>query len=74
MSEGDLSGADLTGARVGGANFANVNVGGAILSETLGLTQEQLDQAFGDTDTAVPERLRFAPGRPQRLRNRASNS
>jgi|GEM_PF-2827669 len=74
LSEADLSGADLTGARVGGANFTNVNVGGAILSGTPGLTQEQLDQAFGDTDTAVPERLRFAPGRPQRLRNRVSNS
>ncbi len=70
LSEADLSGADLTGARVGGANFTNVNVGGAILSETPGLTQEQLDQAFGDTDTAVPERLRFTPGRPQRVRNR----
>jgi len=74
LSEADLSGADLTGARVGGANFTNVNVGGAILSETPGLTQEQLDQAFGDTDTAVPERLRFTPGRPQRVRNRVPNS
>jgi uncharacterized protein YjbI with pentapeptide repeats len=74
FSEGDLSGADLTGARVGGANFTNANVGGAILTDAAGLAQEQLDQAFGDTDTAVPERLRFAPGRPQRARNRASNS
>ena len=74
LSEGDLSGADLTGARIGGANFTNVNVGGAILTDVLGLTQEQLDQAFGDTDTAVPERLRFTPGRPQRVRNRITNS
>jgi uncharacterized protein YjbI with pentapeptide repeats len=74
FSEGDIGGADLTGARVGGANFTNVNVGGAILTDAMGLTQEQLDQAFGDTDTAIPERLRFAPGRPQRTRNRISNA
>lgn len=74
LSESDFSGADLTDARVGGANFTNVNVGGALLTDALGLTQEQLDKAFGDTDTAVPERLRFAPGRPQRVRNRVSNS
>ncbi len=74
LSECDLSGANLTGARVDGANFTNVNVGGAILIDAAGLTQEQLDQAYGDTDTAVPERLRFAPGRAQRSRNRASNS
>jgi uncharacterized protein YjbI with pentapeptide repeats len=74
FSEGDLSGADFTNARVSGANFTNANVGGAILTDADGLEQEQLDRAFGDTDTAVPERLRFAPGRPQRVRNRASNS
>jgi uncharacterized protein YjbI with pentapeptide repeats len=74
FSEGDLTGADLTNARLGGANLTNANVGGAILTDALGLTQEQLDHAFGDTDTAVPERLRFTPGRPQRARNRAPNS
>jgi hypothetical protein len=74
FSEGDLEGADFTGARVGGASFANANVGGAILTDAMGLTQEQLDQAFGDTDTAVPERLRFTPGRSQRARSRAPGS
>jgi hypothetical protein len=71
FSEGDLAGADFTGARIGGACLSNANVGGAILTDAAGLTQEQLDQAFGDTDTAVPERLRFTPGRVQRTRNRA---
>jgi hypothetical protein len=74
FSEGDLSGADLTNARVAGANLTNANVGGAILTDAIGLDQEQIDRAFGDTDTAVPERLRFTPGRPQRGRNRAAGS
>jgi uncharacterized protein YjbI with pentapeptide repeats len=74
FSEGDLSGTDFTNARVSGTNFTNANVGGAILTDADGLEQQQLDRAFGDTDTAVPERLRFTPGRPQRARNRASNS
>jgi len=74
FSEADLSGVDFTNARVRGANLTNANVGGAILTDADGLEQEQLDQAFGDTDTAVPERLRFAPGRPQRVRARAPGS
>jgi uncharacterized protein YjbI with pentapeptide repeats len=74
FSEGDLSGADFTNARVRGTNFTNANVGGAILTDADGLEQEQLDRAFGDTDTAIPERLRFTPGRVQRARNRAPGS
>lgn len=71
LTEADLSDADFTGARVDQANFTNANVAGAILTEAKGLIQEQLDVAFGDSGTAVPERLRFAAGRGQRLRGRA---
>jgi ABC-type cobalt transport system substrate-binding protein len=66
FSEADLSDADFTRAKVGLANFTSANIGGAILSEADGLSQEQLDQAFGDSGTAVPERMRFTPGRSQR--------
>jgi hypothetical protein len=68
FSESDLTDADFTASRVGLANFTNANIGGAILSEAGGLSQEQLDQAFGDGGTAVPERMRFVPGRSQRPR------
>ncbi len=71
LSEADLSDADLTGARVTAARFTNANISGAILSDASGLVQEQLDQAYGDTGTAIPEKLRFTPGRSQRLRGRA---
>jgi len=73
LSEADLSDANLTGARVNAANFTNTNISGAILTDTAGLVQEQLDQAFGDTGTAVPERMRFVPGRSQRLRGRGAD-
>lgn len=68
FSEADLSEADLTAARINAANFTNTNIGGTILTGALGLTQEQLDQAFGDSGTAVPERMRFVPSRAQRPR------
>jgi len=71
FSEADLSDADFTRARVMGARFTNANISGAILAEAAGLTQEQLDHAFGDSGTAVPEKLRFVPGRSLRLRNAA---
>ena len=68
FSEADLSDADFTRAKVGLANFTSTNIGGTILSEADGLSQEQLDQAFGDSGTAVPERMRFVPGRASRAR------
>ncbi len=68
FSEAELTDADFSGARVGAANFTNANIGGAILAEAAGLSQEQLDQAYGDGGTAVPERMRFVPGRSQRPR------
>jgi uncharacterized protein YjbI with pentapeptide repeats len=74
FSEADLSDADLTMARVTGAQFANTNISGTIMADAVGLVQEQLDQAFGDTGTAVPERMRFVPGRSQRLRKPTAES
>jgi hypothetical protein len=68
FSEADVSEADFTAARINAANFTSTNIGGTILAGAVGLTQEQLDQAFGDSGTAVPERMRFVPGRTQRLR------
>jgi uncharacterized protein YjbI with pentapeptide repeats len=70
LSEADLSRADFTGARLNGAKITGADIGGAILSEAEGLLQEQLDEAFGDSETAVPERMRFAPGRANRLRGK----
>ncbi|HWA03011.1 MAG TPA: pentapeptide repeat-containing protein [Rhizomicrobium sp.] len=68
LSETDLTDAIFTQARVNAANFSNANIGGAILADAQGFVQEQLDQAFGDSGTAVPERMRFVAGRPQRTR------
>lgn len=68
LSEADVTDADFTASRVASANFTNTNIGGAILSEASGLSQEQLDVAFGDGGTAVPERMRFVPGRSSRAR------
>lgn len=61
LSDADLSEAVLTGARVNAANFTSTNIGGTILAGAQGLIQEQLDAAFGDNETAVPERMRFVP-------------
>jgi hypothetical protein len=44
-----LRGADLSGAHIVGAN----------LRETVGLTQEQLEQAVGDRSTRLPDYLQF---------------
>lgn len=49
----DMSGADLTGADLRGANLAGANLTGAVF-----LTQSQLDSAFGDASTRLPDRRR----------------
>lgn len=68
LSGADLTGADLTEAQVRGARFNSANISGAVLIGTAGLEQEQLDEALGDSDTAVPEEFRFVPMRMQRPR------
>lgn len=50
----NLRGADLSAADVTGADFRAADVSGAALSESLFLTQSQLDAANGDRATTVP--------------------
>lgn len=69
LSEADVSEADFSRARLNGANFSNVNISGAILAEAQGFIQDQLDLAFGDSETALPERMRFVAGRTRPRRN-----
>jgi len=62
FTEADLSGANLQEAHLKGADFSNANLKEADLSksrcsEAIGLTQGQLDDAFGDDDTELPPGL-----------------
>lgn len=72
LSEADLSDARLEGANLNGAdlsealleraNFAGAKLGGANLSaaslvEARNLTQDQIDEALGDSLTVLPEHL-----------------
>lgn len=66
ISNADMSNADLSRARLTGAKTASTNFGGSILIGTIGLDQEQLDAAFGDAGTALPEDLRIAAMRSRR--------
>ncbi|TKI53999.1 pentapeptide repeat-containing protein [Brevibacillus antibioticus] len=50
----DLRGADLRGADIIGADFRDTDVSGANLTETLFLTQVQLNAAKGDASTKLP--------------------
>jgi uncharacterized protein YjbI with pentapeptide repeats len=54
MIAADLRGCDLGGADVIGADFRDALVGGADLSESLFLTQFQVNAANGDADTKLP--------------------
>jgi uncharacterized protein YjbI with pentapeptide repeats len=54
----NLSDADLRGANLRGANLSGSYLRGANLKMTSGLTQEQLEQAFGDETTQLPTGLR----------------
>jgi uncharacterized protein YjbI with pentapeptide repeats len=63
LSEADVSEADFSHAKVNAANFSNVNISGTILAEAQGFIQDQLDLTFGDSETALPERMRFVAGR-----------
>ncbi|MBW5469596.1 pentapeptide repeat-containing protein [Brevibacillus formosus] len=54
MIAADLRGADLRGADLIGADFRDTDVSGANLTETLFLTQVQLNAAKGDASTKLP--------------------
>jgi uncharacterized protein YjbI with pentapeptide repeats len=53
----DLRGADLRAADLIGADFRGADLRGADLTESIFLTQSQLDAAKGDLDAKVPPRL-----------------
>jgi uncharacterized protein YjbI with pentapeptide repeats len=50
----NLEGAYLNGANLGGASLDGANLRGADLSDTTGLTQDQLAVASGDAKTVLP--------------------
>jgi uncharacterized protein YjbI with pentapeptide repeats len=72
LSEADVSEADFSRARVNAANFSNVNISGTILAEAQGFIQDQLDLSYGDSETALPERMRFVAGRTRPRRSGAN--
>jgi uncharacterized protein YjbI with pentapeptide repeats len=62
LVEADLSGADLSGAILSGAdlikaNLSGAHLDGADLSSAKNLTEEQLDVAYGDERTQLPDHL-----------------
>jgi hypothetical protein len=57
LEEGNLGGARLDGANLAGARLARAN-----LTETLSLTQAQLDAAHGDPRTRLPDGLQRPAG------------
>ncbi len=57
----DLRGADLTGADLIGADLRDSDLRGTDLSQSLFLTQVQVNAAKGDARTKLPARLVFPP-------------
>ncbi len=57
FSSADLTGAVLDGADLAGAKLAGTILAGARLGRVRNLTQEQVDQALGDTGTVLPPAL-----------------
>jgi len=60
----DLSGADLTNADLSDADLSGANLSGAILeganlSGAEHLTQQELEEAFGDEHTQLPAGLKL---------------
>jgi len=55
LRNADLRGANLTGANLKDADLENACLRGADLSEAQGLTQSQLEEAYGDSETTLPE-------------------
>ena len=53
----DTDAATLVSVDLAGANLAGADLSNADLTETVGLTQTQLDDAFGDDETVPPPGL-----------------
>ena len=57
-----LYGADLSGAQLDDANLSGAGLSGADLREAVGLRQAQLDAAWGDGETRLPDGMRRPAG------------
>ncbi len=55
LTRARLFGANLAGARLFGANLTRARLFGADLTDTVELTQEQLESATGDSSTVLPD-------------------
>ncbi len=67
LGDADLSGADLSGANLGqadltGARLAGADLSGAWLGDARGLTQAQINRAYGHATTVLPDHLAVPPG------------
>lgn len=58
LRDANLQDADLTGAQLQSARMQGANLCGANLRDAKGLTQDQVDAAFGDAATHLPEAMR----------------
>jgi hypothetical protein len=54
LCRADLTGANLAGADLTGADLRFAVLDGADLGSAMGLTQDQVDRAFGDAETRLP--------------------
>ena len=71
LRHADLSGANLVGARLLGVDLAHAIVRGADLSTAEDLTEEQLRQTKGDSETKLPDGVR-APAHWNKVRRAGS--
>ena len=55
LTDANLRGTDLTGANLNGADLRGAYLYGAVLWNVENLTQQQIDAAFGDKETKLPE-------------------
>ncbi len=54
LSNAHLEGANLSAVNLQGANLTGTHLEGVDLSKTLGLTQDQIESAYGDVNTILP--------------------
>jgi uncharacterized protein YjbI with pentapeptide repeats len=62
----DLERAILTGANLENAKLQHANLSGANLSDVKGLTQDQLNDAHGDSKTTIPPGLELPTRKPNK--------
>lgn len=58
LDEADLRGADFRRASLTGASMFSTDIRGLDLSATRGLTQDQINEAIGDSRTRLPEHVK----------------